>query len=188
MTNNYSYIPSSCPQGDEPALSDSRMGRGEGFQKKKTPLNYALLLLKIRDRNSQEIRVKMEGKGFTAEEIETTLNFLTEKKFINDETFAKRFVQSQINQRPQGKSQVYAKLRRAHVSPEMAKEALETLNTNDEVSLAITAAAKWLTRKGGDLNQENKIKLSRYLAGRGFSWDITKAAIDKLEKGEDETL
>lgn len=147
-----------------------------------SPLNYALMLLKIRDRGSQEIRVRMQRKGFIEEEIVTTIRFLEEQKLLDDRKFAENYLKSQLARSPQGKRRLYAKLKQTHLPNDIINEALNDIDSKTEAELAKEAAEHWLERNNNVPEEEIKPKLSRYLAGRGFGWDTVGDIIDRIGK------
>lgn len=147
----------------------------------KTPVNYALLLLKIRDRSTEEIRAKMRRKGFLESEITKTVDFLNDRKFLDDRKFAANYLKSQINNYPQGKRRLYAKLRQVYLPDDIITETLANIDSDGERQMAADAAERWLNKHQNVPAEEIKIKLSRYLAERGFNWEIAEEVIKILE-------
>lgn len=148
---------------------------------KYSPRNYALMLLKIRDRGTEEIKLKMRRKSFSESEIDETIKFLSEKKFIDDDKFARKYLQSQINRAPQGKRRLYAKMKQVYLSNDVINQTLKLIDADKEKDLAAEAASQWLLRNSRLPKEEIKPKLSRYLAGRGFGWDIVGDFINNIE-------
>ncbi len=143
----------------------------------KKPLNYALFLLKIRDRSSGEIKDKMVRKGFSSEEVKKAVDTLFEHQFLNDEKFAKSYVRSQIGRKPRGKYQLAAKLKKLHIDNEIIENTFNGLEI-DETALAKLSAENWL-RKHGSVPQEKIFgKLGRYLVGQGFGWEAVRKILD----------
>ncbi len=63
--------------------------------------DYAFLLLKFRLRSENELIRRLEKKKFSAQIIKKTLFFLKEKGFIDDNYFAKTWIESRVK-RPLG--------------------------------------------------------------------------------------
>ncbi|MDP2755007.1 MAG: regulatory protein RecX, partial [Nitrospirota bacterium] len=57
---------------------------------------YAFLLLKFRLRSEKEITQRLKGKKFDEQVIKETIEFLKERKFIDDQAFAKAWIESRI--------------------------------------------------------------------------------------------
>lgn len=144
------------------------------------PLEYALYLLEIRDRSTEELRRKMMLKGHEPEEISKVILFLTDKNFLNDERFARNFVKNQLNLKPQGKYQLKLKMKKLFVADDLIETALLDLNEEDEKKQAELAATKWLRVKS-KVNPEKKYeKLLRHLVSRGFNYNVAKQITKKL--------
>lgn len=58
--------------------------------------DYACLLLKYRDRLTNEIKKKLESKNFSFTTINKVIKKLKENKFLNDETFIENYILSQL--------------------------------------------------------------------------------------------
>ncbi len=59
--------------------------------------NYACLLLKFRDRCSNEIVNKLSQKGFSQKVINFVIKKLTRLNFLNDEKFVDKYIIAQLN-------------------------------------------------------------------------------------------
>ncbi len=58
----------------------------------KDPKEYALYLLKFKDRSERNIEEKMSQKDFSPDEIRETISFLLEKEFIDEPRLAKSII------------------------------------------------------------------------------------------------
>lgn len=147
--------------------------------KKLSPLNYALYLLKLRDRSVGEIKKKMREHKFNESEIEEIVQFLIEKKFLDDEKFANNYIRNQLLLKPQGKYRLEMKLKQLLVPEEIIKKVLQSITENSEKEQARELAERWIV-KHHSLSYEGRDKLARFLCSRGFSWDVVKEAIDSI--------
>jgi len=145
---------------------------------KKTPLQYALDLVSMRDRTEAELRRKMLDKKIETPEIEKAINFLKEKNFLDDSRFVKNFIASSKRQGRFGRRRIFQKLKIFGISNELLEEAWQGLDEDSEEERAIETASKWLSKKGS--NDNFKEKLIRHLIGRGFDYDIIKKAMGEL--------
>ncbi|MFA4995747.1 MAG: regulatory protein RecX [Patescibacteria group bacterium] len=150
------------------------------------PLEYALYLLKIRDRSVGEIKNKMLVRKCSKEEIDEVILFLNDKKFLDDEKFAANFVRNQLSIKPQGKYKLEQRLKQLYVDEKIIKDVLGKIDINEERNSAKELAKRWL-RKHTDnsiqITEDKKAreKLLRHLMGRGFSYDIIKEVLTKIE-------
>ncbi|MBO8160409.1 MAG: RecX family transcriptional regulator [Thermosipho sp. (in: Bacteria)] len=93
--------------------------------KRKNPINDALRLLKYRIRSEKELRLRLSEKGYTNEEIEKTINYLKEKKFIDDEKFAYLYAYDSLVVHKKGPFRIKMELRNFGVDEYIIKDALE---------------------------------------------------------------
>lgn len=144
--------------------------------------NYALRFLSYRPRSEQEIRNKLKEKRVEQEIIEKIISKLKDKRFINDEEFAKGWMESRLRFKPRSLRLIKIELKQKGIGPETINNLQFTIDSDLE------SAKKLVERKLKRLKtlskQEIYEKVGRYLASKGFNWDIIKKSIDEvLEKG-----
>jgi regulatory protein len=148
----------------------------------KSPLQYALNLLKLRDRTVGEIRDKMKQKGFEQAEIEVTINFLTEKGFLDDERFVTNFIRNKQQFGSAGKYKIKFKLEQLKVNRELINQKLAEVNPESEIERAKELAQNWLNKKQTVLPEKKYEKLGRFLVSKGFEIDIVKNVLHEALK------
>ncbi len=145
--------------------------------------NSALRFLSYRPRSEKEVRDKLISKKATTEIIDKIIIKLKEKKFINDEEFAKWFLESRLRSKPQGIRLTEIELRKKGID----KELIDHLIHNSEFSIqndleqAKKLIEKRITRYKGLDRQKIYQKLGRFLASKGFDWDTIKKSIDYVQ-------
>ncbi len=117
-------------------------------------LNKAINFLSYRPRSEWEVRRK-----FNNEEL---IKKLKELKLVDDEAFAKWYVEQRNTFRPKGRRMLEMELRR------------KGIKTKVENDLSETELAKRALVKKKFLDKEKAI---RFLAGRGFSWETIEDVI-----------
>lgn len=127
--------------------------------------NAAVNFLSYRPRSEFEIRQYLKRKK--VEDIDGIIIRLKDLGQINDEEFAKWWVDQRSTFRPKGKRALEMELRRKGVKVKV------TVNEED---LAMKVLKKKLPLE--------KEKIFRYLAGRGFSYDTIESVIEKLGRQE----
>jgi len=106
--------------------------------------------------------------------------------FINDTDFAIWWVnQRQESSRPKGERAIKFELYRKGIAKEIIEEAFssESLDGTEKVSeldLALKSGSKKEKSLNGLEKRKFYEKLARFLAGKGFNWEITKQAIEIL--------
>lgn len=148
---------------------------------RKTPLQYALDMITLRDRSEFEIRKKMTEKEYTAEEIASTVQWLKDKKFLDDERFVEHYVKYQLSIGRNGKQKIKLKLYQLGVNEELVHKYLSG-NDDSEFENALCQAEKWLKRNTIEDKYKQKEKLCRFLMGRGFGYDVFRNIAEKLNK------
>ncbi len=122
--------------------------------------------------------------------IEQVMARLTEAGYIDDVAFARWWITNRQRFRPRGKRLLLLELKAKGVSTADIEAALMTpreeghfsseLTEFNEAEAATQLATKYLKKHNQLSNYEQKQKLSRYLAGRGFDWDVINQVTQEL--------
>ena len=143
--------------------------------------NKAVRFLSYRPRSEKEIRDYLKKKETPTDILEKIILFFKEKKFLNDEEFARMWVRQRTNIKPKSKWVIKMELLQKGIDPEIADRVLASGEEGKEVSdleQAKKLVRNKLPRYTGLSRQELYQKLGGFLARRGFSWDIIKESID----------
>ena len=133
---------------------------------------YAFLLLKYRMRSEHELRLRMRRKKFDERLIDETAEFLKEKKFIDDDSFAKAWVFSRKNQ-GFGLSRIAQELKLKGVPEEIVKNRIsEGKGDYPEKQIVGELASRRLSKSKGVDPKTAKRRVYAYLLRRGFSPDV----------------
>ena len=128
----------------------------------------------------KDIFFKKKGKWFSkGMEVNETqiqegvIGRLKKYSFIDDESYARLFVESRIKNKPRGKIVLINELRTKGISKDMAQKICDEL-VEDESSLL----KKIYTKKYGEekLTKQDTKKI-QYLQRKGFSWDLIQNLI-----------
>ncbi|MDO8621470.1 MAG: regulatory protein RecX [Candidatus Levybacteria bacterium] len=143
--------------------------------------NKALKFLSYRPRSEKEIRDKLFQKKTPQDLIEKIVSKLKEQKFINDEEFAKLWIESRNRSKPRSLRLIKLELKRKGIEGDIIDKM-----TNDEglmikdLESAKKLVAKRMARLKGLDRQKIYEKLGRFLASKGFGWDTIKQVIDEV--------
>ncbi len=140
----------------------------------------ALHFLSFRPRSSAEVRQNLSKRGISESLIEETLDRLQSTGQIDDDAFARAWVENRNTFRPRGKPALRMELRRKGLSDEIVQSVLNT--QVDEAALAITSARKYARRLIGLEWPEFRQKLSGFLARRGFSYTTLAPVVSEVWK------
>ncbi len=145
----------------------------------------AVRFLGPRPRSVSEIRRHLRTKRFDDVAIDPALEKLRAQGYIDDEAFARYWVEQRDTHRPRGERAIVSELMEKGVSREVIDLVIGDREPDAEVTRARAAIrrpiARWLT-----LTQvERKRKIQQYLAQRGFSYDVIDEVIAHPEIEED---
>ena len=139
-------------------------------------LNRALHFLSFRPRSEKEVQDYLKKKKVSSITALKIMDKLKEHKFLNDEEFAKWFIEQRTRMRPKAWRIIKFELKNKGISEEIIQNS-ELRVQNDE-EIAAKLAEKRMARYKNLPKEEVYQKLGRYLSSKGFGWDIIKKSID----------
>ncbi len=154
----------------------------------------ALHLLSYRIRGTEELRRRLEEKGFRAPLIKQCLETLSEHGLLDDRAFAASYARSRISARPRGPFRIEQELRQKGVAPEVAHDAVAGVLEAEgvtESALAHKALKKWIRSQSLDTldtlvssspstdREKVRRRLYGFLTRRGFNSGITRTTLDE---------
>lgn len=161
--------------------------------------NKALRFLSFRPRSEKEIRdylIRHSGKPKVHPESDsgsstrmTVINRiiakLKEQKFVNDEEFAKWWIEQRTNFKPRSLRLIKMELKQKGIDEELVQGSILRLRSGQsDLEMAKKLVQKRLQKYKNLPRQEIYQKLGRVLAQKGFSWDTIKESIDGVLTGE----
>ncbi len=147
----------------------------------------ALNLLAYRSRSEGEIRRKLQQGGYPEATADLVLDKLRGWHYVDDEDFARRWIENRSAHRPRGARLLAQELKAKGVPSAITAEALEEAEL-DEASDAL-ALARQRSRQLRDLDpQVRERRLTGFLARRGYSFDVIRATLESLRQEPDEDV
>ncbi len=140
----------------------------------KRALEKALKYLAPKMRTQNEIEQNLYNKGFCEATAAKVIARLKELDFVDDAKYAKMFSEQSADK--MGILMMRSKLLQHGVDKQDIDAALE--DKAGQADGAKKLAAKYMRSK--EFTKENKQKLMRYLAGRGFLYDDIRTAADRI--------
>jgi regulatory protein len=141
----------------------------------------ALRLLAQRDHSREEMRRKLQARGFTPEEIEKALKWLEEREFLDDLRYAQKLAFSLAKEKLLGPQRIRQKLFQKGIPAGLVKEAVEkadeTLAAGERLQIAMRMKLKG--RSPEEIFPDERRKLAGYLRQRGFSWEDIREAFQE---------
>ena len=142
--------------------------------------NYALNLLSKSVKTEKEIIAKLKKRGYVSEIIDKVIFKLKDYGYVNDEEFAEKYINSYSKNK--GKRLLKNELKLKGVSDAIIED--KFLSVENELETAIKIAEKYVKNKPTDI--KTKQKCYKYLLSKGFSYDDSKTATDKVLSLDDE--
>lgn len=141
--------------------------------------NHVLRFATLRPRSEKEIKLWFRRKKVLPAVGEAVFNRLKNLDLVDDEKFAKWWAEQRAEFRQKSRRMLSMELRQKGVSRDVIEKVLAEVDIPDEIALARKAAEKKLRTLRGDFEEQRK-KLSEFLARRGFNWSTIKQVIDEL--------
>lgn len=152
------------------------------FEDEKTEallLSYRFLQ---RNKTEKQLIDYLYKNKISGEIIDTVIPILNEKKYLNDEDYARRYLNDAMNIKKYGKIKIVYMLRSKGIKNDIIEKImrdydyeLEYLNAEDLLSKKLDAEEK-------DSKKINSAK--KYLQGRGFEFEIINFAVDEFLRGD----
>ncbi len=141
----------------------------------------ALGFLSYRPRSEQEVRRRLSQQGLSDDTIEAVVQRLLAAGLLNDEEFARYWVENRTQFRPRGVRALRYELRSKGLSAPAIASALA--DTDDEAS-ARRAAEKVVGRLDHLPAPEFRRRLGAYLGRRGFSYAVIEPLVEEYLAGQ----
>jgi regulatory protein len=161
-------------------LDEAKTSRLKAEDEREVTYQKALHFLSYRPRSSMEVRQNLLRHGISASLIDETVKRLQNSGLVNDEAFARAWVENRNSFHPRGKPALRMELRRKGLNDEIVQSVLDT-QVNEE-ALALEGARKYARRLTGLEWPEFRQKLGGFLARRGFSFTTLAPVVSEVWK------
>jgi regulatory protein len=158
----------------------------------------ALRLLSFRSRSVEELRDRLERKGFSSEDVSGCLAWLQDRKYLDDSAFSRSLALDRLRFSPRSPHLMRQELVRKGVGAEIARNAVQSVLDEEEITegtLAEAAARAWVRKQSASVQEDllahrfspererARRRLYGFLSRRGFRGDAARAG---MEAGEEE--
>lgn len=147
----------------------------------------ALKILTGRAHSIGELKQKLLRKDFQKDNIDTVLKKYKRLGYLDDNQYAYRLAEKIIESKPSGKAYVLSYLQRKLIPRHIAEQTADMLFSKLDLN---QLAEKALERKMNQFEQleleDARQKAYNYLSRRGFSYEASKNAFEKLLKTNSE--
>ena len=141
--------------------------------------NLALRKISYAQKTSFEVKKILKDNDYSANTIEKTIEFLNEYRILNDELYVKSYVADKHNLSRWSKNKIFYSLKSKNINEQLINKYLDQISNKEEYENAYYFALK---KARNNFSMENKQKVYRYLAGKGFDFDIISIVVGDLFK------
>lgn len=146
----------------------------------------AVRYLGPRPHSVSEIRRHLRSKRFDDSAIDQAIDQLRAQRYIDDEAFARYWVEQRDKFRPKGERAIVSELLQKGVAREVIELVTGGREPGGEVTRAREAIRRPITRWLTLSEPDRKRKIHQYLAQRGFSYDTIDEVIAHPVRPEEE--
>jgi len=147
----------------------------------------ALRFLKIRPRSIAELKEKLQIKGFSSTDIETTVVDLMASGLLDDRAFTKSWINYRLA-RPFGFRRIILELKAKGIDPEIIEQAVAEITSGDGFEtgpynpeqVALDLAQRRWQRLPDIESVKKKKRVLDFLLRRGFEIDLVMKVLKKL--------
>ena len=133
----------------------------------------ALNLIMRRPRSRWELEDYLKRKEYSPAIIETILSMLSKRGYVNDEDFARRWVENRRLLKSTSRRWLTQELRQKRV----ADEIIEIVLANDETD-ELEVLRELIKRKRKQAKYEDRLKLMQYLVRQGYNYGDIKSTLE----------
>jgi regulatory protein len=145
-------------------------------------LGLALRYLGPRPRSIQEMTRYLEKKGQAHETIIKVVDLLKEYRYLNDDTFARLFIENRKTRKPKSKFALTYELKQKGICDQLIFDLLEGYDDQDMACRAVAAKYAQWRHLEPDVRRQKALNYLRY---RGFGYQISQYAWEQMEKSSD---
>jgi regulatory protein len=142
----------------------------------------ALRTLEVVQRSENEIRARLNDKGFSEAVIDRTLERLKTYNVVNDHAYAQRILASAFHGKPRGKKRVSFELRQKRVKDDVIRDVLSAFDRKQEAELARELAREKAEQWQGLSREKRRKRIYDLLIRRGFEFDVVQDVVFGLDR------
>lgn len=173
-------LASHLKEGSE--ITDSQIEELKIEDEPKLAFQHALNIISYSMKTEFELVKKLREKEFSEPAIEQAVQKLKGYKYIDDDIYVTMYIKTKAIPNNWGEQKIISKLLQKGVDINLIKQKIEELYSYDEKKNAITKVAEKYVEKlpiDEDILKK-KQKLYRYLAGKGYSYELISSTVSSI--------
>lgn len=135
-----------------------------------------------RNKTKKQLLDHLYKNKISREIIDLIIPILEEKKYLNDEDYAKRYLRDAMNIKKYGKIKIRYMLMSKGIDKKTVEDAMENYDYELEYENALELLEKRISKNESDHKKIYSAK--NYLQGRGFEFEIINFTVDNYLSGE----
>ncbi len=144
----------------------------------------AYRFLNYKPRTEKEIKKKLKENKISEKSIEKIITILKDLKYLDDNQFAKLYLEDKLSNNPKGKRVIAMKLAEKGINKDVINNVIESRYSEEkEIKKAKEILTKYLKKVHAKSEVDKKQKCYRFLLSKGFDYEIVKSAC-KIENTE----
>ncbi len=159
------------------SLSDGEIENLRRREASERAYEQALHFLSYRPRSAEEVNRHLAGKQIPPELVAQTVERLLQAGLLDDEAFARFWVENRDSFRPRGNAALRYELRRKGVGEEAINSAVQEV---DETDAAYRIALNQALRLQHADRDTFRRRLGGFLTRRGFSYETVRDTVERL--------
>lgn len=163
-------------------ITEERLAEIQLESEKNTAFDKALTHISTTMKTQKQIRDFLVKKGYLPAVIDYVIEKMNSYNFLNDGVYAEAYVESAAKRK--GGKLIKMELRSKGISETEIDAALDTLDEEQEIATASGILGKYMRNKTNDVATLQKAY--RYLMGKGFSYEVAKAALKNYGECDEE--
>ena len=145
--------------------------------------DLAIGYLGMKARTEKQMADYLAGKEFEPKVVAQTIEWLVDHRYLDDELYARQWVESRLRSKPRGRSMLRWELQQKGIDSAEISRALESLDSDAQLDTAMRALEKKIGRKQLAFTPDETRKLAAHLARRGFPSDVVYESIRRFRAG-----
>ena len=146
----------------------------------KKAITAALNLIAFRARAGGELQRKLREKGYSPAAAEAAVNRMRDLGYLNDATFASRWIENRQEHRPRSRRMLAQELRQKGIDTDTIDEALDDTEI-DELGDALELARKKAEGMQALDQPSRHRRISGFLSRRGYGFDVIRKVLEEIE-------
>ncbi|CAN5893321.1 RecX family transcriptional regulator [soil metagenome] len=139
----------------------------------------AVSVLTRRPRSEREVRDRLRRKGYDEFTIDHVIERLRERHYLDDDAFARIWVENRTSFRPRGEMALRQELRAKGIDREIVEKTLAGAEI-DDLGMAIGLAQRQSRSMEHLDDAARQRRLMGFLQRRGFRYNVIKSALEQI--------